>query len=143
MNGASASTVVATIRMNPNRQRNTASGMSHRLPEPRRHKPPARSRIEPATAASTIARRCLLPRPPRRHLEVAVERLDRRHRRERTEVFAILDVAIEAIADVARMRRSQETAMAERPRPELRRAVHPADDAAGRELGGDSLDERG
>ena len=51
MNGASASTDVARISTPPNRQRNTASGNSQRLPCWLGHIPRASSAIEPPTVA--------------------------------------------------------------------------------------------
>ena len=42
-----------------------------------------------------------------------------------------------------RMRRGQDAAVPERARTELGRAIHPSDDAAGGEIVGDALDERG
>jgi signal transduction protein with GAF and PtsI domain len=51
----------------------------------------------------------------------------------------VLDVTIEPIAHLDRVRRRQDAAMSERARPELRRAIHPSDDTAGGELAGDPL----
>ena len=82
------------------------------------------------------------PRAARRQLEIAVGRLDRHDRRERPELLAILDVAIEPVAHLARVRRGEDAAMAERARAELGGAIHPADDAAGGELVRDPFDER-
>ena len=82
------------------------------------------------------------PRAARRQLEIAVGRLDRRNRRKRPELLAVLDVAIEPVAHLGRVRRGQNTAMAERARPELGGAVHPADDTAGDQLVRDPLDQR-
>src|SRR5688572_31793790 len=57
MKGASALTVVASIRIKPNTQRNTANGSSQRLSESLRHIPRARSPIEPAALPNRIKRR--------------------------------------------------------------------------------------
>ena len=74
------------------------------------------------------------PRAARRQLEVALGRLDRHGRRERPELLAVLDVAIEPVAHLGVVRRGEDAAVAERARAELGGAVHPADDAAGGEL---------
>ena len=76
-----------------------------------------------------------------RQLEVAIGRFDGHDRRERPELLAILDFAIEPIAHFGRVRRGEDAAVAERTRPELESAVHPADDAAGGEIVGDPIDQ--
>src|SRR5579862_4440134 len=81
------------------------------------------------------------PDAPRRQVEIAIRALDRRDRRERPELLAILDLAVEAVACLNRVRRGENAAMAEGAGAELRGAVHPADDAAGGELVGDALDQ--
>src|SRR5207253_5252837 len=63
-------------------------------------------------------------------------------RREGPELFAKLDVAVEPIARLARVRRRQDAAMAERAWSELACALHPPDDASRGELVGHALDER-
>src|SRR5207249_2936698 len=62
-------------------------------------------------------------------------------RRERPELFTVLDVAVEPIPDRTPMRRREDAAVAERARTEFARAIHPADDPAGGKVGGDALDE--
>src|SRR6266576_76986 len=61
MNGASASTVVARIRIRPNKQRKTASGNIQRLLESLRHNPRARSAIDPPALPSMMSRRRIWP----------------------------------------------------------------------------------
>ena len=77
-----------------------------------------------------------------RQLEVAISRLDRRDRRERAEGVAVLDVAIQAIAHLARARCREDAAVAQSARTELGRAVHPADHAAVVQRVGRPLDDR-
>src|SRR5205814_8960471 len=62
MNGANASTVVATIRSSPVRQRKIASGTSQRRCESLRHRPRASSAIDPNVLPNTITPRWILPR---------------------------------------------------------------------------------
>src|SRR4029434_6199815 len=54
MNGASASTLVARIRIRPVRHRNTANGMSHRFCDSLRHKPFVRCAMEPPVLPRTM-----------------------------------------------------------------------------------------
>src|SRR5438552_2663531 len=138
MNGASASTVVARIRIRPNTQRKTARGTSQRLPESLRHSPRARSAIDPPADPSTIRRR----RNPPRFL-TTLRRPPSTTGPARPELLAVLAVAFASIAHLACLRCGQNAAMTERARPEFARALHPADDATGGELVGDAIDERG
>src|SRR5213592_3747896 len=62
MNGANASTVVATISNRPVRQRKIATGTSHRRCESLRHRPRVRSAIDPNVLPNTINPRWILPR---------------------------------------------------------------------------------
>src|SRR5437870_2641121 len=62
MNGANASTVVATISNSPVRQRKIASGTSHRRCESLRHRPRPSSAIDPNVLPNTISPRWILPR---------------------------------------------------------------------------------
>src|SRR6266550_1085646 len=62
MNGASASTVVATIRSSPVTHRKIASGVSQRLSESLCHNPCANCAIDPNVLPNTISPRLVLPR---------------------------------------------------------------------------------
>src|SRR5262249_60374761 len=76
-----------------------------------------------------------------RQIEIDVGGLDRRYRRKGPELLAILDVAIEPVAHLDRVRRGQDAAMTERARPELGGAVHPTDAPARGEVAGDQRDQ--
>src|SRR5262245_58710354 len=76
-----------------------------------------------------------------RQIEIPFGRLGECDRRERPEFFAVLDVAIEAVAHLTRMRCRENAAMAERSRSELARTLHPANDAAGVEVVRCSFDQ--
>ena len=82
------------------------------------------------------------PRAAGGQFEIPIRRFGSDNRRERPELLAMLDVAVEPIAHADRVRRGEQTAMAQRARPVLAGAVHPADDAVGGEIGRDPLDER-
>src|SRR6267378_7832731 len=62
MNGAKASTVVATMSSNPVTHRKMANGTSQRRFESLRHHPRARSAIDPNVLPNTISPRWILPR---------------------------------------------------------------------------------
>ena len=62
--------------------------------------------------------------------------------RKRPEVLAPLDVAVQPIAHLLRLRRREQAAMPERARAELGRALHPADDPVGGEIVGDPRQQR-
>src|SRR5262245_22651409 len=62
MNGASASTVVATRSSTPVTHRKIASGASQRLSEPLCHNPRANCAIDPKVLPNTISPRLVLPR---------------------------------------------------------------------------------
>src|SRR5215469_7137564 len=62
MNGASASTVVATISSSPVTHRKIARGVSHRLSEPLCHNPFASCAMDPNVLPNTISPRLVLPR---------------------------------------------------------------------------------
>src|SRR5262249_48809641 len=76
------------------------------------------------------------PRSSGRQVEIAVRHVDRDHRGEWPELFAVLDVAVEPVAHYARVWSGQDAAMAKSTRAELAGAIHPADDPAGGELVG-------
>ena len=81
------------------------------------------------------------PRSSRRQIEIPVGRLGGRHGCKGPELLAVLDVPIEPIAHLARVRRGQNAPVAKSARAELRGAIHPADDAAGGELIRDPFDQ--
>src|SRR6266567_456868 len=62
MNGASASTVVATMSSSPVMHRKMASGVSHRLSESLCHNPCANCAIDPNVLPNTISPRRVLLR---------------------------------------------------------------------------------
>src|SRR5260370_42374250 len=62
MNGAKASTVVATMSSNPVTHRKMANGTSQRRFESLRHNPRASSAIDPKVLPNTISPRWILPR---------------------------------------------------------------------------------
>src|SRR5713226_8030140 len=62
MNGASASTVVATISTSPVTHRKMASGVSQRLSESLFHSPRANCAMDPNVLPNTISPRRVLPR---------------------------------------------------------------------------------
>src|SRR5207245_8567372 len=62
MNGASASTVVATMSSSPVMHRKMASGVSQRLSESLCHNPRANCAMDPNVLANTINPRRVLPR---------------------------------------------------------------------------------
>src|SRR6185436_352795 len=62
MNGASASTVVATMRMSPVRHRKIASGISHRLCDSLCQSPLVSCAIVPPVLPSTMNPRLIRPR---------------------------------------------------------------------------------
>src|SRR4029077_13974648 len=62
MNGASASTAVATMSSSPVIHRKTASGVSQRLSESLCHNPRANCAIDPKVLPNTISPRRVLPR---------------------------------------------------------------------------------
>ena len=76
-----------------------------------------------------------------RHLEEAIGMLGRHDRREGAEFLAIFDVAVEPVAHRGVVRRGEDAAMAERARAEFESPIHPADDRALRQLGGDLLEQ--
>src|SRR5258708_23169391 len=62
MNGASASTVVATMSSSPVIHRKTANGVSQRLSDSLCHNPRASCAIDPNVLPNTISPRRVLPR---------------------------------------------------------------------------------
>ena len=82
------------------------------------------------------------PRAAVRQNEIAISKLDRNDGRERTELLAILDLAIDPVAHLRVVRRGQNAAMAERARAEFERTLHPADDASCHQIVRGLFDQR-
>src|SRR5229473_3391925 len=81
-------------------------------------------------------------RAARRNIEIACCHFDGDDRCERAKPLAVLDFAVEAIAHLSRVRRRKDAAMAKRTWSELKSALHPSDDAIGRQIVSDLIDER-
>src|SRR5207245_357296 len=81
-------------------------------------------------------------RAARRNIEIACCHFDGDDRCERAKRLAVLDFAVEAIAHLSRMRRRKDAAMAKRTWSELKSALHPSDDAIGRQIVSNLIDER-
>src|SRR6266849_5166729 len=82
------------------------------------------------------------PRAARRNIEIPCCHFDGDDRCERAKRLAVLDFAVEAIAHLSRMRRRKDAAMAKRTWSELKSALHPSDDAIGRQIVSNLIDER-
>ena len=80
--------------------------------------------------------------PARRQREITAGGFDRHDRRERPELFAVLDVAVQPVTHFGLVRSRQNAAVAQSPRSEFGGAIHPADDTARGQIVGDPLDQR-
>src|SRR5690349_14003731 len=78
----------------------------------------------------------------RRNVEIAFSGFNRDNRCKRAEWLAVLDLAVEPIAHFGRMGRCEDATVAKRARPELKSALHPPNDAVGRQIASDLIDER-
>src|SRR5712691_10093608 len=80
-------------------------------------------------------------RAARRNIEIACCHFEGDDRCERAKRLAVLDFAVEAIAHLSRMRRRKDAAMAKRTWSELKSALHPSDDAIGRQIVSNLIDQ--